>query len=105
MQVTAYSFEVRLKTNLEIIAFFHRKSIRQHMAERFQATLGEFPANSHEDLKCVFNCLNNYEQFHCAGDISDMPIPALIKQRVPGGNVQVWQSNSNAVIHGFATDN
>ena len=56
------------------------------MEKRFEETLAQFPASSHRDMRGVFNCLNNYQQFHCAGDTNDMPIPALIKQRVPGGN-------------------
>ena len=67
----------------------HRPNIEDYMNKRFEEELHQFPEHAHNDLRCVLNCLHNYERFHCAGDIRTMPIPPLIKQRVPGENVQV----------------
>ena len=51
-----------------------------------------YPAHVRQDMRAVFNCLHNYQLFHhAASDLNDVPLPNLVKQKVPGGNVQVFQ--------------
>ena len=79
-----------LVTPLHVIA---RASYGSHMRSMFEQHLKQdYPAHVRQDMRAVFNCLHNYQLFHhAASDLDDVPLPNLVKQRVPGGNVQVFQ--------------
>lgn len=70
-----------------------RASYESHMRAMFERHLQQdYPPHTHEHLRAVFNCLHNYQLFHhAAAQLTDVPLPNLVKQRVPGGNVQVFQ--------------
>ena len=87
------------------IAHDFRASYQSHMRTMFERHLHqEYPEHARRDMRSVFNCLHNYQLFHhAAADLSDVPLPNLVKIRVPGENVQVYQDVPGANIQVMRT--
>ena len=78
------------KQNIDLDTFLRNK---------LEAALGDFPKEHHQHIKCIFNCLMNYERFHQGTALDSIPAFSDVgcDCDVPGRNIKVKAGMSKLV--------